>query len=613
MKSSVGGRMSKTVGRKDKGSSFSGVVSGAVMALGVGVCVLVPLAARKLGFGEPYGLAAAAIATAALLVVARRFSTGVVGGNASLDRIAATLIETAEKATEAEMLTLAQHSLDKNLQILQTALRECGEARVVNGVLYYGQRRINDDVEIVDSVRQSAGGTATVFLGDLRIATNVLKPDGSRAVGTRLTAEKVIETVLKQGKVFRGEAEILGEAYYTIYEPILSDGKVVGILYVGVRKAEFAAQHGDDLGSAGAAEAVNRALLALQRSAKTQADTARDAIVQRQEAEDLRRQQEARRQAVAAEQRLVVEGLSAALERLARGDLSMPIKAVFPAEYEKLRSDYNTTLESLRNLIAEISGGVGSLSEGARDISSAADQLAHRTEQQAASLEQTAAALNEITNTVRATSAGAGQAKTAVDIAHGDVERSGQTMIEAVNAMGRIEASARQMELIIATIDEIAFQTNLLALNAGVEAARAGESGRGFAVVAQEVRALAQRSAGAAREIKGLISSSSQQVSLGADLVNETGAALGKVVDQVREVSRLVSEIARSAVEQTSGLDEVNIAVNQMDRFTQQNAAMVEESTAASHSIRAEASRLMSKVSVFKLSEDHEIASSEAA
>ena len=186
-------------------------------------------------------------------------------------------------------------------------------------------------------------------------------------------------------------------------------------------------------------------------------------------------------------------------------------------------------------------------------------------------------------------------------------------MIEAVNAMGRIEASARQMELIIATIAELAFQTNLLALNAGVEAARAGESGRGFAVVAQEVRALAQRSAGAAREIKGLLSSSRQQVSLGADLVNETGAALGKVVDQVREVSRLVSEIARSAVEQTSGLDEVNIAVNQMDRFTQQNAAMVEESTAASHSIRAEASRLMSKVSVFKLSEDHEIASSEAA
>ena len=605
--------MSKAIGQKGARVAFSKLAFSGGMLIGVPLCVLAPMGIEKLGYGGAYGLAAAAITTTALLFLVRRFAPGAGGGDASFDKIAETLIETAQKATEAEMLTLAQHSLDKNLQILQTALRECGEARLVNGALFYGQRRINDDTEIVDSVRQAAGGTATVFLGDLRIATNVLKPDGSRAVGTRLTAEKVIETVLNQGKVFRGEAEILGEAYYTIYEPILSDGKVVGILYVGVRKAEFAAQHGDGLGSVSAADAVKHALSALQRSAKTQADTARDAIVQRQEAEDLRRQQEARRQAVAAEQRLVVESLSAALERLAHGDLSVPIKTAFPQEYEKLRSDYNTALQSLRNLISEISGGVGSLGEGARDISSAADQLAHRTEQQAASLEQTAAALNEITMTVRATSTGAGLAKTAVDIAHSDVERSGQTMIDAVNAMGRIEASARQMELIIATIDEIAFQTNLLALNAGVEAARAGDSGRGFAVVAQEVRALAQRSAGAAREIKILISGSNQEVALGASLVNETGEALGKVVDQVREISRLVSEIASSAVEQASGLDEVNIAVNQMDQFTQQNAAMVEESTAASHSIRAEADRLKSKVSVFKLFDETDIMASEAA
>jgi methyl-accepting chemotaxis protein len=198
-------------------------------------------------------------------------------------------------------------------------------------------------------------------------------------------------------------------------------------------------------------------------------------------------------------------------------------------------------------------------------------------------------------------------AKQAVDVAQTDVELSGQSMAEAVTAMGRIEESSRQMELIIGTIDEIAFQTNLLALNAGVEAARAGDSGRGFAVVAQEVRALAQRSAEAAKQIKILISSSNQQVSLGADLVNQTGAALGKVVDQVREISRIVSNIAGSAATQASGLDEVNVAVTQMDRLTQQNAAMVEESTAASHSIRAETERLKSTVSVFKTADQPQL------
>ncbi|WAC60188.1 methyl-accepting chemotaxis protein [Brevundimonas sp. SL130] len=311
--------------------------------------------------------------------------------------------------------------------------------------------------------------------------------------------------------------------------------------------------------------------------------------------------------------REVVQNLSTALAQLAQGDLTSPIRQRFPADYEKLRTDYNTALKSLKDLIADISSGVTSLGEGAHDVSSAADQMAQRTEQQAASLEETAAALNEITVTVRSTSAGAGKIKVAVDSAHLDVERSGQTMTEAVTAMGLIEASSREMELIIGTIDEIAFQTNLLALNAGVEAARAGESGRGFAVVAQEVRALAQRSADAAKQIKTLISSSNEQVSLGARLVNQTGTALGKVVDQVRDISALVSEIASATVEQASGLDEVNTAVTQMDRFTQQNAAMVEESTAASHSIRAETDRLRSKVSLFKAVADDESFISAAA
>ncbi|MCA1970901.1 MAG: methyl-accepting chemotaxis protein, partial [Rhizobium sp.] len=349
------------------------------------------------------------------------------------------------------------------------------------------------------------------------------------------------------------------------------------------------------------AAAIARALSALDRSARTQEEMARAAIVQRQEAEDLRRQHEARRQAQAAEQRRVVEDLSTALEQLAQGDLTRPIAAPFPPDYESLRVNYNGALKRLHDAIADISGGVSSLREGSNGISSAADQLAHRTEQQAASLEETAAALNEITATVQATSAGASKARETVENTHADVERSGRTMSQAVSAMERIEASARQMEQIIGVIDEIAFQTNLLALNAGVEAARAGESGRGFAVVAQEVRALAQRAADAAREIRQLISGSNEQVALGASLVNQTGEALTKVVGQVGEIARLISEIANSAVEQANGLEEVNGAVNQMDQFTQQNAVMVEESNAASHAIRMEADRLSNKVSVFKV------------
>ena len=317
--------------------------------------------------------------------------------------------------------------------------------------------------------------------------------------------------------------------------------------------------------------------------------------------EAMRREQERQRQENAARQAVVVEGLAEGLDRLADGDLTFRLNETFSEEYEKLRADFNSAMARLQDTIKVIAHNTQGMRTGAGEISQAADDLSRRTEQQAASLEETAAALDEITATVRRTAEGAGQAMSVVSVAKGDAERSGQVVRDAVGAMGKIEQSAKQIAQIIGVIDEIAFQTNLLALNAGVEAARAGDAGRGFAVVASEVRALAQRSAEAAKEIKALISASAREVDAGVDLVGQTGQALQRIVGQIAEINGVVSEISASAQEQSTGLHQVNSAVNQMDQVTQQNAAMVEQSTAASHALAREAEELARLISRFQV------------
>jgi len=329
----------------------------------------------------------------------------------------------------------------------------------------------------------------------------------------------------------------------------------------------------------------------------SEAETAR----LRDETEQQRSRADAERAEMAKQQAEVVAALAIGLEHLSRGKLVFRIGQTFPASYEKLKADFNGAMERMQDTMASLLSATTTIQSGTEQITSAADDLSQRTGEQAASLKQTATALEQIAATVRRSADGAGHASDIVSMAKGDVERSGVLMREAVEAMGGIEESSKQIGQIVGVIDQIAFQTNLLALNAAVEAARAGNSGRGFAVVASEVRALALRSAQAAREIRSLITGSREQVDRGVQLVSETGASLDSIVRQVSEISSAVSDISSSANGQMISLRDISQAVNEIDEVTQRNASMVEQTTAASHDLVQEARELATLVGRFEI------------
>jgi len=297
----------------------------------------------------------------------------------------------------------------------------------------------------------------------------------------------------------------------------------------------------------------------------------------------------------------VTEELASMLEALAKGDLSRRIDKTYGGVFQRLKDDFNTTVEQLSAIVGRIDDAAEAIGTAAREVAAGSINLSERTEQQASSLEETAASMEQLAATVRSNAENAQQVNRAAGEARGTAEKGGRVAGDAVEAIHRIEASSRKISDIIGVIDEIAFQTNLLALNAAVEAARAGDAGRGFAVVAQEVRQLAQRSAQASREIKALISDSADQVRSGVELVRTAGEALTEIVSGVGRVADLVGEIARATAEQANGVEEINNTVAQMDEMTQKNAALVEESAAAARALEEQAGDLGQLIGFFSL------------
>jgi methyl-accepting chemotaxis protein len=567
--------------------------------------------------------------------------------------LAALLFAAATISLDLDSANRGSEMLQRDMGIAHATLDSYGNTYSLrDSELYIGSTKANGLFESVDRIKTLTGAAATIFQGDMRVATNLMV-EGRRAVGTRLTAPAVLDATLVRGLPFRGEADVLGVKYLVAYDPLKApDGGVVGVLFTGVPKAQFYAPvravqlqiaiiglsalsaialsvvfvtrrmfrplaelrgvmeklakgdndthvpftgRKDDIGEmALAVDAFRQAALEKGRL-EAEAESSSHRTVERLAAI------EAAHKAAAQDQTLVVASMAAALRALAHGDLTERISQTFTGEYAQLKADFNAALEQLEAAMLSVAGSVEAIQSGTREISSASDDLSRRTEQQAASLEETAAALDEITATVKKSAEGANHARDVVAAADGDAKKSAVVVREAVQAMDAIAKSAQQITQIIGVIDEIAFQTNLLALNAGVEAARAGDAGRGFAVVASEVRALAQRSADAAKEIKGLISTSTTQVDQGVKLVAETGKSLERIMAQVTDINEVVGAIAAGAKEQATALEEVNSAINQMDQATQQNAAMVEQSTAASHSLSQETGQLSGLIGQFRV------------
>ncbi|KTF67739.1 methyl-accepting chemotaxis protein [Sphingomonas sp. HT-1] len=541
----------------------------------------------------------------------------------------------ADHALTGQAARTAAERQEVNMRVAWSVLHRYGtEFRLEGDDLYVGSHKLNDADAPVDEVKRLVGGTATIFRGDVRVATNVTKPDGSRAVGTRLDRNAAYETVLEKGQPYRGSANILGKAFFTGYDPIKdASGKTIGILYVGIPESDVMGQ----IGSARWTMALSAALITLlvaggawlagrrmfaplaqmtsamralasgKVDAQIPAHAATDEIGAIGQAlqhfrtiEMARRESEGRDRDAEAARDKAMTALGDALSRIAGGDLTADVGSDFPTDYAKLATHFRSAVESLRELIGSVVESTGSIRTGSHEIASASEDLARRTEANAASLEQTAAAITQMNQRIDATAAAASRTVERADQAIGVVGSGRSVADEAVQAMSRVSDSAKGIDSVIEGLDKIAFQTRVLAMNAAVEAGRAGEAGRGFAVVADLVSALAMRAEEEAKRARDQLTVTQSEVEVARGAVERVDQALANIVDTVDEVHVLLGGMAADNQAQSAAIREISSAIGDMDRATQQNAAMVEETSAAARQLTDQVARLDAHAGTFR-------------
>ncbi|GGC78138.1 methyl-accepting chemotaxis protein [Undibacterium terreum] len=485
-------------------------------------------------------------------------------------------------------------------------------------VLWHGSSAINMDFSLVDSYARQTGLAATVFVKDgsdfIRISTSIKKENGDRAIGTPLDRAHPGYKRLIAGESYIGYATLFGIQYITRYDPIKDgSGRIIGVLFVGINVSDQA-QMG--ISTKVALLVFGLSSLLLIAIVWSLGAAMQDLAPQRAvDIAGLRSMGMAGGLVAIAVlcfvlnmliQRMVSHPLRDAMkgaQKLAAGDLTMLLHIGRRDEIGQLMQSINGIGTGLAGVVGSVRAGTDQLATVTSEIASGNADLSSRTESQASSLEQTVSSMEQLTSTVKQNESNAQRASQLVASASQVATQGRQVVSQVVDMMGNIQQSSRKIGDIIGTIEGIAFQTNILALNAAVEAARAGEQGRGFAVVASEVRNLAQRSAGAAKEIKSLIDDSVGQVAAGNQLVEHAGKTMGDIVVSVQNVADIMSQITVAGREQSEGIGEINLAISHIDEMTQQNAALVEQAAAAAASLHEQAEKLSQVVSVFKLAQ----------
>ncbi|MBT0671734.1 cache domain-containing protein [Novosphingobium profundi] len=519
--------------------------------------------------------------------------------------------------------------LDVNMRVAWSVLKQNGQPfRVEDGKIYAGKTLLNDNNAVVDEIKSLVGGTATIFQGDMRVASNVQKPEGGRAVGTKLAPGASYEAVLKNGKPFRGETEILGTPYFAAYDPIRDDqGNVIGVLYIGVPSDIFYAGItsltwklilGALLVSAIAGglcmniakrlfrplEDATRAMEELTRGNNTitiEGTERPDEIGGIARALVVFRDTAIAKERADQEQREVMAVLTDRLDQLAKGDLTAEITTEFPNSFARVRGNYNETLAILRRLIGAAITSSQAIRGSSHEIAQASEDLARRTENNAASLEQTSATLVEIDKRLRN---GSSAARATVERANEAIVAVGggrDTARDAVEVMREVARSATDIDSVIEGLDKIAFQTRVLAMNAAVEAGRAGEAGRGFAVVADLVSALAMRSEEEARTAREQLTVTQSGILSAVDAVERVDGAFETITQGVQQVHDLLDSVTQDNTASSVAVSQITSAIGAMNEATQQNAAMVEESSAAARALTDEVSRLSDETRQFRV------------